>query len=69
MRLDSQDWPTQRRNFRQPHIGTNSQLRPVLPLNPIAFVDVNRIPHCRDGDLLTVITQFGGVRDCALFDI
>ena len=69
MRLDCDDQPTQRRIFRQPHIGTNIQLRLVLHLNPIAFVEVSRIPYLGGGDLLLVVIEFGGVRDYALLDI
>ena len=47
---------------RQPHIGTNIQLRLVLHLNPIAFVEVSRIPYLGDGDLLLVVIEFGGAR-------
>ena len=41
----------------------------ILSPNPIAFVEVRRIPYLGDGDLLLVVIEFGGVRYRAHFGL
>ena len=47
----------------------NGESLTFLKRNGVTLLEVSRPSHCCDGDFLTVVTEFGGVRDCQRLDI
>ncbi len=60
------------RGTRASEAGTQGVRKPsdsFLKRNGVALFEVRRLCDCGHGDLLSVVTEFGGVRDCQRLDI